>query len=274
MASQPLVCRAFRPAASPRWLLCGATGSSSVFALPWGRASAHPEAEATFPTAVELLNVPSVPLEPMPQEGVLGMHSVVSAQCRAHLAEAFGIASERAYFSGQDAEAGCDLVLVLSDKALHVVLLCASRTAATEDDSYSFASGMPPQMTSPLPATALNSVASTGLADQAARPVHSPLISHLLPASKQLGVDVADAAEAAAGDAKSSTADSTSALHARIHELEKRALNAEQRLGELHTSFGLFAAESRQQTNALLSALDGLLAERKAGKEPPRGGPA
>ena len=58
MTAQPLMARSFRPASAPRWLLCGASGSPAVFALPWGRASDDDEAEATFPTAVELLNEP------------------------------------------------------------------------------------------------------------------------------------------------------------------------------------------------------------------------
>ena len=59
-------------------------------------------------------------------------------------------------------------------------------------------------------------------------------------------------------------AESTSALYARIHELEQRAQQAEQRLVELQTSFGLFAAQSRQQTNQLLGALDRLVADHVA----------
>ena len=78
MTAQPLMARSFRPASAPRWLLCGASGSPAVFALPWGRASDDDEAEATFPTAVELLNEPSTVLEPTPQHGVVAMHHITS----------------------------------------------------------------------------------------------------------------------------------------------------------------------------------------------------
>ena len=52
-------------------------------------------------------------------------------------------------------------------------------------------------------------------------------------------------------------------LHARATKLEARALAAESRLAELRTAFKLYAAQSRQQTSALLNALDGLLAEKQ-----------
>ena len=55
----------------------------------------------------------------------------------------------------------------------------------------------------------------------------------------------------------------TAALHQRIAELERRAIDAEERLGDLATSFDLFASQSRTQTNALLAALETLAAERK-----------
>ena len=83
VGGHPLRARSFRAAADPRWLLCGASGSSSLFALPWGRASTARTAEATFPTAVELLCAPSLTLDPPPQSGVRGIHKLGSDACRA-----------------------------------------------------------------------------------------------------------------------------------------------------------------------------------------------
>ena len=48
----------------------------------------------------------------------------------------------------------------------------------------------------------------------------------------------------------------------RVAELEKRAIGAEERLEALRTAFTLYAKQSRQQTNALVAALDQLVAER------------
>ena len=273
--TQPMA-RSFSPTAEPRWLLCGAAGSPSVFALPWGRASEHADAEATFPTAVELLNAPSVPLEPTPQDGVRGLHRISSDACRTHLAEALGLASERSYFAGPEAAAGFEIVLVLSDKALHVVLHAARAATAGPDAFSASPSVYSPYSQSPSPQKQhLVDVADED--DDLTPPPppppppplpahHVPLISHLLPATRKCQRDPSSAppqASAAAGDKFVALKPDSSALQARIHELEQRALDAEERLAELQTSFGIFAAQSRQQTNALLNALDQMVAQRE-----------
>ena len=285
MTAQPLMARSFRPASAPRWLLCGASGSPAVFALPWGRASDDDEAEATFPTAVELLNEPSTVLEPTPQHGVVAMHHITSNACREHFADAFGIGSERAYFSGPGASATCELVLVLSDMALHVILHSTRPTGA--NDATLASPNVQPvsdllgpnearsllgpneapseahrDSTHPLEELQLHGVDSTPAVS------HVPLISHLLREARPDSAPAADAAASSGDEGNKGTAvpaaESTSALYARIHELEQRAQQAEQRLVELQTSFGLFAAQSRQQTNQLLGALDRLVADHVA----------
>ena len=56
----------------------------------------------------------------------------------------------------------------------------------------------------------------------------------------------------------------SSELYHRIAELEQRAVSAEEQLAELRGVFNLFAARSREEKNALISALDQLVAEKAA----------
>ena len=256
--SQPLRARSFRAAAEPRWVLCGAVGSPNLFAMPWGRASERPSAEATFPTAVELLCAPSVELDPKPALGVRGIHRIASDTCRSHVAEALGIAAD---------SAACELALVLSDKALHVVL--QATTPAEEEDVR--ADDEVEADTDALAGLAEVMAAAeiAAAAPVAERPgARTPLLGHLLPQVRPSSPDLPKQCSVVSGASPGKRSDSppssdTAALHQRIAELERRAIDAEERLGDLATSFDLFASQSRTQTNALLAALETLAAERK-----------
>ena len=167
---------------------------------------------------------------------------------------------------------------MLSDKALHVILHSTRPTGANDATLASpnvqpvsdllgpneAPSEAPSEAhrdsTHPLEEFQLHGVDSTPAVS------HVPLISHLLREARTDYGPATDAAASSGDEGNKGTAvpaaESTSALYARIHELEQRALQAEQRLVELQTSFGLFAAQSRQQTNQLLGVLDRLVADR------------
>lgn len=287
-ASHPLRARSFRAAASPRWILCGASGSSSVFALPWGRAGSRRGAEATFPTAVELLCAPSLALHPPPAHGVRGIHTLVTAACRGHVAEALGVARERAFFSGPHAPGGCDLVLVLSDRALHVVLhasMAPARPPVTLDGvpagaGVGFQGDEAAEADDGEEDSPAGERAPVEVSDPVRLPagkMHTPLLAHLLPSvsaaardppsrpsaiPKPLPVARPTPAKASGGADDAAQSAATGALLERIAELELRAVTAEARLGDLHTAFNLYAANSRQQTNQLLAALEQLVQEK------------
>jgi hypothetical protein len=263
--ASPLAARSFEPSAQARWLLCGAAGSGAVFTLPWGRDSDASDAEASFPSAVELLCAPSLQLEPTPVHGVRGIHRIETNTWRAQIATALGVAAERDFFCGPAAVAGCELLLVLSDKALHVVLQ-ATPTGAPGDET-----GHPEEPPSPSSSPAAAAVSATAKRAEAL----TPLVAHLLPStssrittaaaimdgSSQL-LPQAGGGQAAGEVSSPASATDAAALHARIAALEERAIGAERRLADLHTSFSLFAHQSRQQTDALVGALERLAARR------------
>ena len=107
---------------------------------------------------------------------------------------------------------------------------------------------------------------------------HVPLVTHLIPPpvrerntplhavdGNQTSIHQAApqpkvTAEAAIDESEADPA----ALRMRIRQLETRASSAEQSLAELHTSFTIFAQESRKQTNTLLGALERLLKAQEA----------
>lgn len=269
-----MAARSFHAGAAPRWLLCGAAGSPSVFALPWGRAGHAAHAEAVFPTAIELLNTPSLALEPTPVSGTRGIHRIAGVACRMHLAEAFGLARERDFFSGATAMAGCELCIVLSDQAVHVVLLATAQAIPGQIESPATAMASPQK-------TAPDSEEAVPLPeDSSPSRLPQPLVAHLLSgpakAAKPSMLPPPPTAtrmrrrakpgrvvgsEAAPAPSASPSAEAA-LLHARAEELEQRAIKAEQQLAELQTSFKLFANQSREQTNMLLAALERLMMER------------
>ena len=295
--AHPFVCT------HPRWLLCAALGAAHVFALPWGQDAKEPQAALRFPTATELLRVPSLHLEPAPREGVLAVHRINSAACRDHLASALDLSGE-ARLMGQGGPApACasppatvsELMLVLSDQGVHVLAqLTHSGTALDRRAELSAPLPTAPPQAAPMPPPPPAPV------------LHQPLVSHLLPlaarrataanaAASYEGVDGAkhaggehgkdggrhagreggcgvpaqqaggQAAEAEAGKPSGGAPASEAAvLLARIASLETRAVSAEERLEELRTSFGMYAAHSRKTTNTLLAALDRLQSQQRA----------
>ena len=283
-----LTAQPFRAAAAARWLLCAASGSSAVCLLPWGRASSNGAAPAAFPSAVELLRTPSLQLQPPTTRGVRAIHRIASSACRSQLAHTFEERSARALASvGAAGTAGCEIVLVLTDAAMHFVMQAAP-VAATDG------SRAPPQsqlLTEPRAPPSAGTCADADAAPLGALPTGGgggrggasarapPLVAHLL-----LSKDSAPPTTHAAGEqpqqrpnapsppsakaARLATGggDETSALHARIAELERRAVGAEQRLVQLRETFACFAAQSRQQTSELLAAI-GALAEARAGAD-------
>ena len=290
VGGHPLRARSFRAAADPRWLLCGASGSSSLFALPWGRASTARTAEATFPTAVELLCAPSLTLDPPPQSGVRGIHKLGSDACRAHVAEVLGVATEEAFFAGPHALAGCEIALVLSDRAIHIVLhATAPEELGGAEDVVELEETVYAQAAAQAAEEAAQEELDAYVA--ASKPGYTPIVAHLLPAKAKASVPAAasipkggkqttptkitattkamvvgglGAKARAQAEMTKPPPEPSSELYHRIAELEQRAVSAEEQLAELRGVFNLFAARSREEKNALISALDQLVAEKAA----------
>ncbi len=276
-AAAALASRAFE-VARPHWLLLAGPGSPSLFAIPYGQPTGDEAAHVRFPTPTELLCAPAVALDPPPRRTIHGVHRIVSPECRALVAGA--LATRKApqgaptVSTGPTAPAvGTELLLVLSDVALHWVQLAADPAADVPDGALASAEARtaaeaPPPPPPPLPPQ------PPPLPE---KPLPQPLVAHLLPAAPRRPLmpaappTVADVARAVVKDGATSQANATkdsatskgnAALLAKVAALEARALGAEARLAELQTSFALFAAQSQQQQQLLLTALEKLAAER------------
>ena len=185
-ASSSSSARALDADAQPRWLLCGASGSPSVFALPWGRASGGSDAAVRFPGAAGLLGVPSLQLTPAPAVGLRGVHTLASAKWRRHYCAAFAFDDHQRLFEGADpAHGGCDILLVLSDKALHVLAHVANaRQAAPPHASAPGLAHLPlrPSEVEGGDVGLVDDEATARMTEAVAPPPpHAPLVAHLLP---------------------------------------------------------------------------------------------
>ena len=283
-------------AAGMRHLLCGAPAGDTVFALPFGREAEAPDSSLRVPTPVELLRAPALDLGPHRRggaaapldlnddldeelnkdpadgpvgevvpgcEGTRGMHRLEGLQWKRSVLAALAPA---------DADApdpsSCELLLLLTDRALRVVAFgggargAAGKPAPTRVAPPPQARAQPAPEPAPLPTLKLK----------------PPLVSHLVPAAPRREGSAAAAAAAVAAKAAAKAAAAptgeVAALHARIHALEERSRFAERQLTELRASFALYAATSRKQTNGLLAALETLEAERAAGGQSGTASPA
>ncbi len=273
-----------------RWVMCASPGEQAVFALPFGRESEAVDAPLLFPTAVQMLRVPSLTPDaprdlelevdptrdvsndgqPSPDTpcGTRGLHRVTDVGTKKSILGALARSAEH--------PAATELVLVLSERALHFVGFGGAPddgpTVAAHESAAQLSSEEAP------PADALSAPHSP----PAAAPMKPPLISHLLPAApRRRDATAASAAASMAHDAQQSAQahastdppsatppSETAALRARIHALEERARSAESQLATLRSSFSLYAATSRMQTNELLERLERLTAAEPAARAP------
>ena len=188
---------------SPRWLLLSGPGSPCLFAMPYGQsttADAHPAA-VRFPTPTELLCAPNVVLEPPPCH-VYGMHRIASRDCRAlvHdrlMASTESLAESPAAHKMPDTAPekpdtapvhlgeGTELLLVLSDVALHVVQLSADPAGVLTTARHASEPTEGPKLKPKMPDTA----PPLGRAPPPPPPAHPEklyprsLVAHLLPAA-------------------------------------------------------------------------------------------
>jgi hypothetical protein len=188
----------------PRWLLLSGPGSPCLFAMPYGQptpADAHPAqhdahtAALRFPTPTELLCAPNVVLEPPPCH-VYGLHRIASRDCRA-LVHARMMASTESLAEPDTAPMmpdtapthlgeGTELLLVLSDVALHVVQLSADPAGVLTTARHASEPTEGPKLKPKMPGTAPPLGRAPPPPPPPARPEKpypQPLVAHLLPAA-------------------------------------------------------------------------------------------
>jgi hypothetical protein len=198
----------------PRWLLLSGPGSPCLFAMPYGQpttADAHPAqhdaqhpaaAAVRFPTPTELLCAPNVVLEPPPCH-VYGVHRIASRDCRARvharmMASTEGLAEPDTAPKMPDTAPmmpdtaptplgeGTELLLVLSDVALHVVQLSADPAGVLTTARHASEPTEGPKLKPKMPGTAPPLGRAPPPPPPPARPEKpypQPLVAHLLPAA-------------------------------------------------------------------------------------------
>ena len=213
---------------NPRWLLLSGPGSPCLFAMPYGQpttADAHPAqhdahtAALRFPTPTELLCAPNVVLEPPPCH-VYGLHRIASRDCRA-LVHGRMMASTESLVEPDTAPKmpdtapmmpetapthlgeGTELLLVLSDVALHVVQLSADPAGVLTTARHASEPTEGPKLKPKMPDTA----PPLGRAPPPPPPAHPEklyprsLVAHLLPAAPRRPVVPTTAPETAGREA-------------------------------------------------------------------------
>ena len=179
----------------PRWLLLAGPGSPCLFAMPYGQsttADAHPAA-VRFPTPTELLCAPNVVLEPPPTH-VYGMHRIASRDCRVlvygRMPWSTGLpVSTESLAESPTAPAlpgdGTELLLVLSDVALHVVQLSADPAGVLTTARHASEPTEGPKLSPKMPDTApmLGRAPPPPPPARPEKPYPQPLVAHLLPAA-------------------------------------------------------------------------------------------